>query len=123
VGGAVALLSWFSYGVIRPFYDQVGWIPAAAAAARELDAPNEPVLTVVCDSNPTLLYHTHRPGWVFSNEDSKWIALALEQGARVLILQAPSDCDAPASPPWLGNLRRMVAAEHYSIWIQSPLGR
>jgi 4-amino-4-deoxy-L-arabinose transferase-like glycosyltransferase len=111
---ALGLVVWLAFASARTlpvwYNDWQGSIPQEARLVQTLIGPDDPVITVVWDNDPTLLYHLHRPGWIANYLDPPAVAEAekwLGMGAKLLIVQESQRSEAQ----WLWNLPWLKALE------------
>jgi hypothetical protein len=118
----VLLLTVFA-ALKLPYYynDWQGWILPETAFVQSITAPDERVITVTMEHDPSLLYHLRRPGWVvdLTNPDElAQVPQHIAYGASLLILQDLEFPDAKTLPdqPWVQGLELLTSTEHYRIY-------
>jgi 4-amino-4-deoxy-L-arabinose transferase-like glycosyltransferase len=98
-----------------------GSVPHEAQVVQAMTGPDDRIITVVWDNDPTLLYHLHRPGWIANYLDPTAVAEVpqwLQKDARLLILQ---DMQRPEAQwlwdqPWLRGLELIERGPDYAIY-------
>ena len=122
---ALGLVLWLAVASART---PSGWyniwqgsIPHEAQVVQALTGPDDRIITVVWDNDPTLLYHLHRPGWVVNYLDPlavaevpKWLGM----DAKLLILQENQRPEAQwlRDQPWLWALEMVESGPDYAIY-------
>ncbi|MCX6031084.1 MAG: glycosyltransferase family 39 protein [Chloroflexi bacterium] len=120
--GSLLLLAVFSARLLPEYYlDWQGWITHEAEVVQSITAPDETVVTIVWDNDPTLLYHVHRPGWVVDYLDPRAVEQVpryLALGAAALVIQESQRPQAAylEKLPWLMGLQLVERGEKYVIY-------
>ena len=111
---ALGLVVWLAFASARMtsvwFDVWQGSIPQEAQLVQALIGPDDRVITVVWDNDPTLLYHLHRPGWIVNYLDPSAVAEVpkwLDMGAKLLIVQGTQRPEAQ----WLWDQRWLQGLE------------
>jgi hypothetical protein len=122
---ALGLVLWLAVASART---ASGWyniwqgsIPDEAALVQAITGPDDRIITVVWDNDPTLLYHLHRPGWIANYLDPvavaevpKWLGM----DASLLIVQGTQRPEAQWlwDQPWLRDLELVKRGQDYAIY-------
>ncbi len=113
-GACLALRLAWKPAFVTPEEDRS--VVAAAAAARELTSPDEPVATLH-GTTLDLLYYCDRPGWALSCEKSdlaERLAQCRQQGARYLVVAGVERLDGRAQQT-VGALEIIQRGDDYLI--------
>lgn len=128
--GLVVLLAAFSTRILPEYHlDWHGWILQEAQVVQAITGPDDRIITVTFDNQPTLLYHLHRPGWIVDYLQPDKLATVpdlIAAGGRLVILQNIETPQATAirltEQPWLAGLTLIEQSDRYVIY-QVPLAR
>lgn len=122
---ALGLVVWLAFASARTtsvwFNLWQGSIPQEAQLVQALIGPDDRVITVVWDNDPTLLYHLHRPGWIVNYLDPAAVAEVpkwLDMGAKLLIVQGTQRPQAQWlwDQRWLQGLKPVARGPDYVIY-------
>lgn len=128
--GLAGLLALFSARVLPEYHlDWHGWILREVQVVQAITEPDDPIITVTFDNQPTLLYHLHRPGWIVDYLQPDKLATVpdlIAAGGRLVILQNIETPQAAAirltEQPWLAGLTLVEQTDRYAIY-QVPVTR
>ena len=121
----LGLVVWLAFASTRMtsvwFNVWQGSIPQEAQLVQALIGPDDRVITVVWDNDPTLLYHLHRPGWIVNYLDPSAVAEVpkwLDMGAKLLIVQGTQRPEAQWlwDQRWLQDLEPVARGPDYVIY-------
>lgn len=122
--GLACILAVLSARVLPAYHlDWHGWILREVEVVQAITRPDERVVTVTFDNQPTLLYHLHRPGWVVDYLQPDKLATVPEliaAGGRLVILQNIETRHAAevrlTEQPWLAGLTLVERTDRYAIY-------
>ncbi len=128
--GLAILLAVFSARMLPEYHlDWHGWILQEAQVVQEITQPDDRIITVTFDNQPTLLYHLHRPGWIVDYLQPDKLAAVrdlIAAGGRLVILQNIETSQATAirltEQPWLKDLILVEQTDRYAIY-QVPVAK